>query len=297
MTPSIGKPAYKYAFSLLGNARAFVESAVDYARQDNRDQWKFAILHLTTALELLLKARLAITDHKLLVAGKAQITERQFDEGDFKSVGIEECIEKLDRICGFSLNSHQRHVIRMLRNLRNRVAHYIDPSGDTAALKAAAAAGLNLFIEINNAEFRDEDTYGARTMPQIVVDIYKYDDFVKERLSSLSERLHSAVRPRTHHTDECSHCLQDATVIAGDNVPCLFCGHGMTVQECAELISEDGSVEKCPKCSRQAVAKHQWKDREATYECFCCGHFRGPELKWCDRNGAGIPRLHPVRRR
>ena len=108
MTPSTGKPVHKYAFSLLGNARAFVESAVDYARQDYRDQWKFAILHLTTALELLLKARLAIADHKHIVAGKAQISERQFDEGDFKSVGIEECIERLDRTCAFSLSNHQR---------------------------------------------------------------------------------------------------------------------------------------------------------------------------------------------
>ncbi|HKI11664.1 MAG TPA: hypothetical protein VKA02_06075 [Candidatus Acidoferrum sp.] len=58
----------KYAFSLHRNARAFIESAVDYARQDQRDQWKFAILHLTIALELSLKARLAIADHRHLVA-------------------------------------------------------------------------------------------------------------------------------------------------------------------------------------------------------------------------------------
>ena len=186
MSPNTGQPVYKYAFSLLDNARAFVESAVDYARQDYRDQWKFAILHLTTALELLLKARLAIADHKYLVAGKAQITERQFDEGDFRSVGIEECIDRLDRTCGFSLNSRQRQVITTLRNLRNRIAHYVDLSGDTAALKAAVAVGLNLFIEINNAEFRDEDPYGARTMPQLVVELHKYEDFVKERLSFLS---------------------------------------------------------------------------------------------------------------
>jgi len=66
---------YKYAFGLLDNARAFAESAVDYAKQDNQDQWKFAILHLMTALELLLKARLAIEDCQQLVAGKAKIAE------------------------------------------------------------------------------------------------------------------------------------------------------------------------------------------------------------------------------
>jgi hypothetical protein len=295
LSASTGQPVYKYAFSLLRNARAFIESAVDYARRDRRDQWKFAILHLATALELLLKAKLAVTDHRQLVAGKkAQITERQFDEGNFKSIGIEECIERLDRTCGFSLNNRQRQVITTLRNLRNRVAHYIDPSGDTAALKAVAAAGLNLFIEINNAEFLDEDPYGARTIPQLVVDLHKYDDFVKERLSSLSERLHSATRPRTRHTDECSHCLQDAAIIIDDEVQCLFCGNGMAVREFAELMSDDGTVEICPACGRLSVARHGQKECEPTYECFCCGYFRGSELKWSDGK-VEIPRLHTDR--
>src|SRR5205814_1678327 len=132
--------SYKYAFGLLGNARAFVESAVDYARQGRRDLWKFAIIHLTTAIELLLKARLAIEDHKHLVAGKAQVSDRQFDEGDFRSIGMEECIEKLKQATQFSLTNRQRQVLSTLRNLRNRVAHYVDPS-DTIALKAAVAAG------------------------------------------------------------------------------------------------------------------------------------------------------------
>jgi hypothetical protein len=283
----------KYAFGLLGNARAFVESAVDYARQDRQERWKFAIVHLTTALELLLKARLAIEDHKHLVAGKAKVSDRQFDEGDFRSIGIEDCIEKLTQTIQFSLSNRQRQVLCTLRSLRNRVAHYIDPS-DTIALKVAVAAGLNLFIEINHTEFPDDDPYGAGKIPQFVEELQKYDVFVKERLSSLSERLCSALRPRTHHTDECSYCLQDAAVIVGDDVRCLFCGRGMAVREFAELWSDDGTVETCPSCGRQSVSKHQSKDREPTYECFCCGHFRGPEMKWSDGKG-DIPRLHADR--
>jgi hypothetical protein len=42
------------------SSRTFIESAVEYARQDYRENWKFAVLHLNTALELLLKARLAL---------------------------------------------------------------------------------------------------------------------------------------------------------------------------------------------------------------------------------------------
>lgn len=284
---------YKYAFALLGNARAFVESAVEYARLDRQDLWKFAVIHVTTALELLLKARLAIEDHQHLVAGKTPVSDRQFDEGNFHSIGIEECIDKLSRIIGFTLSSRQRQVLSTLRSLRNRVAHYIDP-GDKMALKAAVAAGLSLFVDINHTQFQDDDPYGAGEIPQFVEELTRYKDFVSERLSSLSGHLGLAPRPRTHHADECSHCLQDATVIDGENLRCLFCGHAMEVWEFADLISHDGTVKTCPSCDRRSVSKYQRQNDSPTYECFCCGHFTGPELRWQDVNAA-IPRLHADR--
>ena len=40
----------------------------------------------------MLEAGLAIEDRKHLVAGKAQVSDRQFDEGDFNSIGIEDCL-------------------------------------------------------------------------------------------------------------------------------------------------------------------------------------------------------------
>src|ERR1700743_238394 len=95
---------YKYALALHGNARAFIESAVELARQNYRESWKFAILHLNTALELLLKARLAMEDHTQLVAGKTKVSARQFDDGEFRSVGIEECLDRLTKTGQFSLD-------------------------------------------------------------------------------------------------------------------------------------------------------------------------------------------------
>jgi len=187
---------YKYAFALLSNARAFAESAVEYANKDEQRQWKFAVLHLATAIELLLKAKLAIKDYSLLVGGKTaiSITEHQFESGSFKSVTIDECIERLSRVCSFSLSDRQQMVIMRLRNLRNQIAHYIDPTGDALALKAVVAAGLNLFIEINNSEFLDEDPYGAKTMSELIVELYRYDNFVNERLISLNEQLQTSDR-------------------------------------------------------------------------------------------------------
>ena len=293
MTNPVPDPKYKYAFALHRNARGFIESAVEYAQRDRPDEWKFALLHLNTALELILKARLAIEDHRRLVAGKAKVTDRQFDEGAFHSVGIDECVERLAETGRFALDSRQRQAIKALQHLRNRIAHYIDPD-DTPAMKAVVAAGLNLFIDIDNAGFQGDDPYGARTMKELAVDLHKCGDFVKERMASLSERLKSATRPRTHYTDECPYCLQDAAIVDGEEVTCLFCRHGVEVREFAEMRSEDGSVEPCPDCRRPSVLKDRRKDDAPTLECFVCGWFRGPELTWSDGR-ALIPRLHADR--
>ena len=102
------------------------------------------------------------------------------------------------------LTKRQRDVLSRLQHLRNRVAHFIEP-GDPADLKAAVAAGVNLFIDVTHAaEFRDDETYGTKSVQELVTEFHKNDDFVRERLSALSERLHTAKRPVTHHADECS---------------------------------------------------------------------------------------------
>lgn len=296
MDVSTNKSRYRYGVSLLANARDFVESAVEYAQQDEQRLWKFAILHMTTALELLLKAKLAMSDYQYLVAGSGIVSERQFDEGDFRSVGIEQCLNRLDQHCGFSLSAHQTSSIKALQRLRNRITHYIEPLDEGNALRATTAAGLNLFIEINNSEFSNDDPYDAKPMSALILELHRNDDFVKERLGTISSQLSSMVRPRTHHTDECPDCLQDATVIDGGRLRCLFCGRGhrLLVREYARLISKDKTVETCPECSRESVAVHRTADDGVTHECFCCGYFRGSEMQWSDGKEE-IPRLHADR--
>ncbi len=285
-----------YGLRLLDNARAFAESAIEYAQRNDPEQWMFMILHLATALELLLKAKLALRHQKYLVVGKTPVTQRQFDEGDFKSVDVEECMKRLKRHCGFELNDHQRRVITALRNLRNRFAHYVELSRDTASYKAAAAAGLNLFIDLTDSEFSDIESYGAKTTPQMVEALTRYEEFVRARLTSLQASLRSSMRPVTRHLDECSVCLQDAAIIDSDVIRCSFCGRESSIREVAVLHSE-GAVGVCQVCGRESMCIHGQEGRDPTRECLCCGYFTGPELKWADwRNEfRQIPRLHSNR--
>ena len=281
---------FKFAFELLENARSFLESAADYI-QDGGDQHRFALLHLATAIELLLKARLALEDHKLLVVGTKPVTDEAFARGDFRSVNLDEAIERLEGLGQLAITPSQRAQLVALRNMRNRVTHFVPPV-DAVEAKAALAIGVSLFVDIHNAEFADEDVYKAKPMQRILEELSKSKDFIHARHAHIAERLRRSARPRTHHLDERPRCLQDAAAIVAENIECFFCGLSRTVHDCTWLLSEDGTVGACPACGRTSVARHAvGKGTEPTFECFCCGQFTGPELNWFGYGGTPTPRL------
>ena len=96
---------YEYGLRLLGSAREFVASAVTSAEEHGSfnwypsSEWKFAVVHLATALELLLKARIAIED-PLLLGAKGTITVADLESGRFRSVTIEVALRRLKQTPG-----------------------------------------------------------------------------------------------------------------------------------------------------------------------------------------------------
>ncbi len=282
---------YKYPFALFGSARQFLESAVRHACEPDAGEWKFALLHTTTALELLAKARIAFKDPHLIARGK--VDDLRFNRGEFQSIGLDEAFQCLKMTTGFSLSAKQRTALDRLKASRNRLVHFMD-SATEEETRALVASGLDLFFELHEAEFKnEEDPWRARSMAELAEELSKFRDFVACRMVSLAGRLKASERPRTRHFSECQRCLQEADVIVADSVICLFCGYRLTVREAAELLSDDQSVEVCPVCHQPAVAKHQIVKggHEATYECFCCGYSRGPEIKWSNDKGGILPRL------
>ena len=48
----------KITFGLLDNALDYLDQAAEHARKDTPRDWKYALLHLASGVELLLKAKL-----------------------------------------------------------------------------------------------------------------------------------------------------------------------------------------------------------------------------------------------
>jgi hypothetical protein len=276
---------------LLANARTFFEFAGESALKRDWDIQKLAAVVLGTGIELLLKARLAMEDPKLLIAGNQRATDRQLAEGEFRSVSIDECTRRLRKLSLCSLNQRQQHSLNTLRACRNRLAHHHD-LGLSVDLQYIVATGLSLFVDIYTSEFGCDDPAEEAHIAELIGRLSRSDEFVEARFGDISDRLAVAVRPRTHHVDECSNCYQDAIVISDSDIVCQFCSRRVSIVGFAEEISEDGSVEICPMCGRRSVAKHEWGGNEtSTHECFCCGWFTGPELTWAHWDGSKLPHL------
>ncbi|MDY7094136.1 MAG: hypothetical protein SX243_14295 [Acidobacteriota bacterium] len=281
---------FKYPFALFDSARQFLESAVRHARERDPDEWKFALLHTITALELLAKARIAFEDPHEIALG--DVDNLRFDRGEFKSINLDEAFRRLKRVSGFSLSATRKASLAKVKAARNRLVHFT-AGASAEETRALVAFGLDLFFELHESEFRDEEEpWGARSIADLIRDLSDFHDFVACRMASLSPRLKTAERPQTRHLAECQICLQEADIIADDSVTCLFCGYALSIRAWAEFLSDDQSVEDCPACRRTAVAKyHIFESGSATYECFCCGYFRGPEIKWSDGKEGFLPRM------
>jgi hypothetical protein len=283
------RSTFYYSTRLFDSARAFFLVAVRQAGQRDLQESCNAILSIAIALELLAKARLADMDVALIVQGPHRPTGNALAQGAFATISLREAFDKLEKQTAFQLSENQKHLIRALCDLRNRLVHFIAATNKEEVLSIFGASA-NFFLHLHETEFSAwEEPYQMQPLRDTIVDLTELKSFVSERLEFLSEQLASAERPRTHHLDECSWCLQDASVIEGSEIVCLFCNRRNSIQDVAADLSDDGTVEQCPECKRPAIAKHS-HSFGTTDECFCCGHYSGTEMLWSDGTKP-IPRL------
>jgi len=103
--------------ALRENAYDFVNAAIleAEAAEDDPVHWKFAIVHVAQALELILKARLA-QEHELLI-------RQNVDKVNRLTVGFDLAIARLGE-CGVQIEDSWLRKLRAARDLRNDIVHY-----------------------------------------------------------------------------------------------------------------------------------------------------------------------------
>ena len=279
---------WRLEYRIYENAKRFVKLApAGLARWANAEARMFSLVHMMVAIELLLKARIAHHDVRLLKKGSDVPSLSDFQAGKFFSLTVKEAIKILKKECGIHLSLEQKATIESLCDVRNAIVH-LHGVDDDIKLAVPIADGLNFFVEFIFQDYYYENAYQDDAR-QMATDWTEYRQFCESRTSSLQEQLNIRLRPRTWYTAECSHCAQMADVLEDNKLICLFCHFSEPVSEYASRRSENRTSSTCPVCHQIAVMAVSVRG-EIAKECFCCGCLiEGPEPEWVN-----APRLRPI---
>jgi hypothetical protein len=276
---------HEFTFTTLENGLDFILRALQYlgGEPSGRDL-KYAVLHLHSGIELILKEPLRREHWALIFEKPEEATREKFDTGDFFSVSWKTCLKRLDGICDIEISESDNKALNNLKNKRNRLEHFgiVD---NIFAIKASTVPVLNFAVDFISNEIGQAtmSLSEQQLLQQIQLNLGNFSDFVDNRMQIISSELESF----EDHVVTCPRCLQDTWTIDAE-VRCLFCGHQQRDPQSAiddyvvnvlgidwHSIAEGGDwpVYTCPSCSMETLvdfnSTHQLD--KPRFVCFDCG--------------------------
>lgn len=109
---------------IVANAISFLDRAVEELIPGTRcDRLKFAAVFFYQAVELFVKARLLCEHWSLVLDDPKKADRNKFENGDFRSVGLNEATLRLQRIAGEDV-SEAHKAFEPIHKRRNRIVHF-----------------------------------------------------------------------------------------------------------------------------------------------------------------------------
>jgi hypothetical protein len=103
------------------------DNAVDFLAQSLAElekSPKYSVINFCSAIELFLKAKLMLEHWALIVDEPAQASHGRFISGNFKSVSMEESIERLQNIANVRIPAEGQRSFSEVRKHRNKMVHF-----------------------------------------------------------------------------------------------------------------------------------------------------------------------------
>src|SRR4051794_21942996 len=110
------RPAETFTPELPVGFESLVVNAIDFLTQSAEEvesHPKYSVIHFCAGIELLLKARLLREHWSLVVTKPGEISKRKFEEGDFESVSMRQCFERLENVCGERLQEERESFLEL----------------------------------------------------------------------------------------------------------------------------------------------------------------------------------------
>ncbi len=242
---------------LTESAFEFLERAVD----EFEDDPKYSIIHFCSAVEQFLKARLMMEHWTLIVEGD-KYNWNLFRNGDFKSIDLKSCLERLAKITNTKLSKSTVGAFIELSQHRNKVIHFYHEDllqQKTALAQESTRCWFQLHQLLKQQWEQQFDEYSFR-IDSIERKMKVYDPYLEEvfkRLTPLILKLtKSAVDFQKCQACGCKSFQCEWSEESEVEHECLVCGlqaGNDTIGHCAGCDSVDsvvqvGTVFYCIEC-------------------------------------------------
>lgn len=302
-------------YSMLENGMDFIISGVSHlqkAEQKNveeneRDrELKYALLHLSSGIELVFKSRLNIEHWTYIFEDMNKASKKTYKDGSLKTVDSNTAIDRLEKMCGYSFDEKQKMQLKSLRDARNRFEHGFINNNPMAIENI-----INKAVEVI-VDFLGKN-YDEFEMPSNI-SLLEYDEGLTDREKEYYKKLTVMIKDlKSHHDDaiklarsralsitleedliDCPECGEKFLRFGDDDTrcECYFCGYSEDSMNVAKKyienvlhISEyevghhggEFPLYTCPDCDYESLVKT--KD---LYFCFNCGgRYEIDELREC----------------
>lgn len=239
----------KIKLSLLENAFSFLNHSLSHAiiAEKEKNHWKFAILNLVQAVELILK--------ELLRKEHPRLIYKNIDDPK-ETVSLNFAVTRLQKIARIKFKDEDLNTISAASKYRNNIVHYefSFPLQEIKLLYAQLLGFLQSFVQ----------EYFSKTLNEIVFD-EEWEEAVKILEYSSELKIRAEERMRREKIDEqyvikCKQCNQITFVIQDSKNICYLCGYR-------------GFVEKCSLCNNYFFEEdltydHRHSDEPLCNQCF-----------------------------
>lgn len=282
---------------IFENAIDFLEKSLD----EFKESPKYSVLHFAIAVEILLKARLAIEHWSLVVQKNAN--KANYLKGDFQSVNLDESVTRLRDIVGEHISDAEFRSFKKLASHRNKVIHFyhgeftsaIDSDELQKIIKEQCECWFylkNLFTKKWRVYFEDH-IERFESLDWKMRRHWEYLSTVFERIKPELEKL----RKEGKTIGSCRYCSFEAVPFSSEYAElssgnCLVCNWRNVILEleceCGHLIifQNDGFA-SCAECEKKyepqdvnslidkyGYDKSEWSDNITPANCSFCDNYQ-----------------------
>ena len=206
--------------TLATHGLEFIESSVALLSDDDHleQQSREAVVLLAVGVELLLKSRLLSEHWSLVFEDVDSARESDLADGKLKSVGPEDCLNRLRHICGEKISADTEDRFKKFWEFRNRVVHFVDRKLSIDSLRSQACFVLSELVDLTTRQHfvPPEITPRLEGLRRALISMRSY---VEARRQAVEGILHQAGNASFY----CTSCEHRAFVMREGRGVCLVC--------------------------------------------------------------------------